>query len=334
MKILLIGMKFYNYEIMIKEEMEAQGHVVDLINDVPDNYTVVNKLCNQKITRSYIEKYQKNLLKQNDRNNYDLILVIVGRFLTEDFLKELKKRNEAARFVLYLWDDVARVDNFEEVKSYYDTIFSFDPVDCKNRGFKFLPLFYTNEFTPDNRDKQYDIYSAVSEHSDRVSIIKQVISQNKNRNLLFIVNMGKYGYARKKISDMWNKQKGISEIKYVPRPIDKQKNIEYMRSSKAILDIQFSTQKGLTIRTVESLACKTKLITTNPTVKLYDFYHPNNIYILKRENPQIDWKFLDLPYYNIAQEIYDKYSMGNWVKTILAEKENNFWGRGKTIADL
>lgn len=327
-------MNFYNYEVKIKEELKKLGHIVDLICDVPDNFTTVSKLCNKKYVYSYVQKHQKKLLKQRENENYDLVLVIVGRFLTTDFFETLKNRNKATRFVLYLWDDVARVENFEAVKEYYDAVFSFDPIDCKNEGFQFLPLFYTDEFMPDNRAKKYDIYSAVSEHSDRIHIIKQIITQNENKKLLFFINMGRYGYMKWKINKFLKKQSDIPEMNYVPSPIDKQANIEYMKDSVAILDIQFSTQKGLTIRTLESLACKTKLITTNQTIKLYDFYNPNNIYVLDRENPKMDWGFLDLPYCDNPQEIYEKYSLKEWTTNIIAERENTFLMDGKSVADF
>ena len=334
MNILLIGMNFYNYEVMIKEELEEQGHNVDLMNDVPDNFTTVRRMCSQKFVNRYVQKFQEKELKKREKENYDLVLVIVGRFLTEEFFQTLKSRNKDTRFILYLWDDVARVENFEMVKAYYDAVFSFDPIDCKNEGFKFLPLFYTKEFVPDDRTKKYDIYSAVSEHSDRIHIIKQIIAQNKDKKLLFFINMGRYGYMRWKINKTLKKQSDIPEMKYVPSPIDKKDNIEYMKDSVAILDIQFSTQKGLTIRTLESLACKTKLITTNPTIKLYDFYHPNNIYVLDRENPKMDWGFLSLPYCDNSQEVYEKYSLKEWAKTIIAERENKFLKDGKSVADF
>ncbi len=60
-----------------------------------------------------------------------------------------------------------------------------------------------------------------------------------------------------------------------------------------------------------------KLITTNTEVKKYDFYNSNNIWVINRENPEIPKSFLETPYESLPNEIYSKYSIGEWVKKIL-----------------
>lgn len=61
-----------------------------------------------------------------------------------------------------------------------------------------------------------------------------------------------------------------------------------------------------------------KLITTNPHVKEYDFYQPENILIVDRYNPVITKEFLNVPWKDISEEIYKKYSISSWFNTIFA----------------
>ena len=89
-----------------------------------------------------------------------------------------------------------------------------------------------------------------------------------------------------------------------------------MRISKVALDVQFGTQTGLTMRTIESLASQTKLITTNAQVKKYDFYNSKNICVIDKENPVVPKEFLESEYVNIPEEILYKYSLHNWIKKI------------------
>lgn len=63
--------------------------------------------------------------------------------------------------------------------------------------------------------------------------------------------------------------------------------IAVLAISKAQIEIQHPSQKGLTTRAFESLGTKTKLITTNPAIRQYDFYNSNNILIIDRNNPVI-----------------------------------------------
>lgn len=317
MKMLLVGMNFYNYEVLIKEEFERQGYCVDLVSDIPQNYTLLKKLLGNKWANKAAEMHQKKMLKKRENEKYDLVLVIVGRFLLRDVMTVLKEKCRG-NIVLYLWDDVARVENFEEVKDIYDKIYSFDPVDTKKYGFLFLPLFYTNEYTSAWQDeKKYDIYSALSNHSDRLRIGRDISEQGiaQGRNILFFMNLGRYDYLRK----LFNKKRK-QPIRFVSKPIDKVENIKYMRKAKAILDIQHTTQVGLTIRTLEALACEIKLITTNSSIKEYDFYNPNNILVIDRNNPIVDWRFIDEPYVKLEQNIYNKYSLKTWTEVIATGK--------------
>jgi hypothetical protein len=50
--------------------------------------------------------------------------------------------------------------------------------------------------------------------------------------------------------------------------------------AKVILDIQQKGQTGLSLRPFEAIGLQKKLITTNASIRDYDFYHPNNIMII------------------------------------------------------
>ena len=53
--------------------------------------------------------------------------------------------------------------------------------------------------------------------------------------------------------------------------------MEIFSDSRCILDAPQAGQVGLTIRTIECLGAKRKLVTTNSDIKNYDFYNENNI---------------------------------------------------------
>ena len=92
MNILIVGMRFYNYEILIKNELVNQGHNVKIINDVSSFYRFYSRLIPKKIVNKFILEYQKNILKSLNINEYEVVIVLVGRFLTKDFLEILKKK--------------------------------------------------------------------------------------------------------------------------------------------------------------------------------------------------------------------------------------------------
>ena len=91
---------------------------------------------------------------------------------------------------------------------------------------------------------------------------------------------------------------------------------EIVTNSKCVLDSAQANQNGLTIRVIEMLGAKKKIITTNEDVVNYDFYRPENVYVY---NGGFDSNnvFFKSPYQEIEDEIYKKYSLESWLKTLL-----------------
>jgi hypothetical protein len=85
---------------------------------------------------------------------------------------------------------------------------------------------------------------------------------------------------------------------------------------KAILDIEHPNQRGLTMRTFETMGAQKKLVTTNALIAEYDFFDTSNICILDRKNPKIPKDFLESPLVPLAPDIYRRYSIEGWLDEI------------------
>ena len=92
---------------------------------------------------------------------------------------------------------------------------------------------------------------------------------------------------------------------------------EIYSKSRCVVDVEDPGQHGLTMRSIEVVGLKRKLITTNKDIVNYDFYNTNNIFVLDRNNPVVDETFIDMPYKELDPEIYDKYSLKRWICSIL-----------------
>lgn len=93
-----------------------------------------------------------------------------------------------------------------------------------------------------------------------------------------------------------------------------------MALSKCLLDDTDINQQGLTQRVFDSLILQKKLITTNANVASYDFYNPNNILIIDRNIVNIPVDFFERDYKKVEIKIIEKYSIKNWVDTLLGEE--------------
>ena len=88
-------------------------------------------------------------------------------------------------------------------------------------------------------------------------------------------------------------------------------------NSKCVIDVENAGQHGLTMRSIEILGLKRKLITTNKDIKNYDFYNSSNVFILDRKNPVMDMEFFNVPYQMLEDDMYKKYSLENWIFEVL-----------------
>ena len=94
-------------------------------------------------------------------------------------------------------------------------------------------------------------------------------------------------------------------------------NLQIIKRSKCIIDIYQKHQLGLTRRPLEALFYNKKLITNNQDIVNYDFYNPNNIYILKQINIIDILNFMDKKREEIPHEIKEQYDIRNWLKRFM-----------------
>jgi hypothetical protein len=90
--------------------------------------------------------------------------------------------------------------------------------------------------------------------------------------------------------------------------------------SKAVLDLAHEKQQGLTMRTMETLGIKRKMVTNNKYIKEYEFYNENNIHVFDGKNfvlPGAEW--LDEPYVE-NEEVRKRYSIHAWLSNLLREE--------------
>ncbi len=59
-----------------------------------------------------------------------------------------------------------------------------------------------------------------------------------------------------------------------------------------------------------------KIITTNQSIKNYDFYKPNNILIIDEKHITFKPEFFNTPYEPIPESVYNKYTLSIWVNVV------------------
>lgn len=315
MRILFISIPFYEYINKIREEIvNITGAEVDCL--IVDKRSkgfgyVANKISRGKFDLRKDTVNQKAFFHKNRNTEYDIVFVLVGRGLNFDIFEDFLKSQEKAKKILYVWDDIARIQNFEKLSPLFDRVISFDLLESGEYGFEYLPDFFCEDYTYRGEEKTIDISMIGSLHSDRIEVLSRMQSVLPEKSYKWFVKL-MTTRAHAILREDWKNNHGI--FSYSEMPISE--NAAIMKRSKATLDVQHPSQKGVSMRTIECLAAHTKLITTNESVKRYDFYNPDNILVIDRNNPVVDLKFLEVPFNTGAEDVLAKYSLNNWVKTI------------------
>lgn len=321
-KVILIALTEYAAGII--KELENLGANVVYIPDKPNNGLVCKALGRLKFEPyiRVIERYYHKKINEIPADSVDYILVIRGEYTPRKSLEELKRRFSTAPITLYMWDSLRNNKGIEEKWDCYDKVYTFDRIDYLNneQSISFLPLFYYNSYVPNEQQVPvgYDIAFIGTGHEDRVRIIKGLKRQCDQCGLSmfdYVFLPHRLIYLRNKLLNKNYRDVSLKDIHFELMPTKEAYRI--YSEAKCVVDIESPTQCGLTMRTIEMIGLRKKLITTNRDIVNYDFYNENNILVVDRKDFKIDPDFISRPYKPLDDHIYEKYSLHGWLLQVL-----------------
>ena len=318
-KVLYVAPRFFGYEKEIEDELIRRGAEVDFVLDRPFDTPFMKAIT--KVRREWIigsaDRYYRSELYKLGNKKYDLVFVISGQTLSASTLSCWRASFTTAKFVLYMWDSFANrrwaIDNLK----FFDHCFSFDRNDSEKFSLNFRPLFFSPGFEAiQNCKARFDISFVGTAHTDRYAVVSAVRRKlgHEVNSFWYLFLQARWVFWIYKLSNPVFRKAKILDFKF--SPLSKSTVQEIFSSSRVVLDIEHPQQTGLTMRTIETLGAKKKLITTNVSVASYDFFSPENICIINRLLPEIPTGFLDKKYVDVAPAIYQKYRLEGWVDEI------------------
>jgi hypothetical protein len=95
--------------------------------------------------------------------------------------------------------------------------------------------------------------------------------------------------------------------------------------SKSVLDINHPAQSGLTLRTLETIALKKKLVTSNENLFKYRFYRSEAFFIINEKSRDTFDEFLKQDY-AFPEQYYYPLSLDGWIDSVFISCEDrSFW---------
>lgn len=321
-RLLLIAPVFFNYYKEMIKELKLMGFEVDYICDAPSNSNISKAIgrINKKFIKLSTKKYfDRNVIPEIRKKKYDIILIIGGMTFafTPNMVETIRKMNRQATFIMYQWDSERNLPYSVDIHPYIDRLYSFDLTDCKQEKYTFLPLFYTRIYEKLGKikvdDYKYDCSYIGTAHPQKFKYINQmssILQEVLPRQYIYHYMPSKLKFYYHKLLAPEFKHAKMNEFK--TKKLSSDKVMEIFKESMCVLDAPQAGQTGLTIRTIECLGAKRKLITTNQDIKKYDFYNEANILVF---DGSIDKNsdFFTTPYREIREDIYKKYSLREWL---------------------
>jgi len=322
-KVLLIVPRFYGYDELIQKALMGKCSKVYKIFENRDWVNVWHRFIYVYMPlkkEKMLYNFYVNQINKCDKD-IDLVFVIRGSSLSQEIMGYMKKYfSSKCQYIMYQWDGIENNKSVMHIKDYFDKIFTFDINDSKKYGWIYRPLFYDKEMLVDIQ-KEIDITFLCSLHSQRVAVLKKLKEINRERNLSFFCHMYtnyflfiKNKYFAKKTEYMDSR---LSDIAF--KPLSLKKTYEIFAKSRIVIDYTHPRQTGYTMRTIEALVNRCKIITNNRYIANVDFYNKNNIYLYDGINVDIPQNFINSEYQEISSDVLDYYSLNGWIKSILED---------------
>ena len=221
--------------------------------------------------------------------------------------------NVARKVVAYQWDGLARFPKVFKVINHFQRFFVFDLEDYHRYRYQYPNLLPCTNFYFDipeesvSVNKNEVLYVGVY-IKDRIQSLIRVVNALSQYDLTLNINLF---YARKTPPFFH------PHITFFSKGLNYAQYLTLTKKAAVLLDIKTVDHNGLSFRIFEAIKYQKKLITDNKSIKLYDFYHPNNFYVVENDLFEGLSDFLESDFIPLSEDIRQKYSFTNWVKNIL-----------------
>lgn len=249
------------------------------------------------------------------------------------FLEYLRKRCPQAHIIYWIRNTLFSEDyrtgitssNIQEFlkrqRSLNVHVASFDKGDCQKYNLLYVPqnmgLSYWCEgkdfFLGGNlrKENKRDIIW-LGKDKGRVSLLKKLKRHFDNYHISYKMQVVR---EPKTIYDP------EMESILIDKSIPYRQYLADVAESKAILDLYQDGQDGLTLRPIEAMMLKKKLVTNLLDIDTYDFYRKENIFIIGKDDLTQLSEFLNSSYQDIPDKIIENYTFQGMIQHIYRQMQ-------------
>lgn len=214
-------------------------------------------------------------------------------------LEFIRKKYPNIKIIFWYWNPVKISLHPDNVLKLGATPWAFDKADSIKYAINHNSTFYFKDLKLEEHEIDND-FLFVGLDKGRRAILEKLESDLKRKSLrtnFYIVDSN---------ASSKNYTGNFPYISYSEYLIK-------LSKSRVIVDIMQEGQTGLTLRPMESIFFNKKIITDNLSIENADFYRPENVFILGKDDIDNIEEFINSPYRNIDHDILDSYDFKNWM---------------------
>lgn len=325
--IILAAPYLYGLDICIEENLRYLGFdVINLCYDdrdtvYPNLYSRLKTLWHKKISKD--GDYKKSLkyaayLNDIDaklsalQGKADYALCIRANIYPKAIIAKIREHSRIC--VNYQWDGISKFPDILQYCNYFDRFFVFDPHDVTaypEHGFIPTTNFYFDfplQTAVSHNGRAYFLGGHDARRAPQLNACCQAAAEAGLASDIYLYCPANHRTDYQKADIHFLDRSSVLAFK---------ENLQKTAVCSIVLDFPLNDHQGLSFRAFDALGFDKKLITSNPDIKNYDFYHPNNILIVENNDFSQLRHFLQQPYQPIAAEIKQQYSFSAWLSRIL-----------------
>ena len=222
----------------------------------------------------------------------------------KEIVKYINKKYPKKRVILWYWNSVKDSVLPYDFKNLNVELWTFDPADAKKYGLKLNTQFYIEDnFKVDlKQTKPAEDVFYVGADKDRAKYLSEMEPYFKKYGVTYNYNLVQYRNSNNKYNIEYKSQLTYAEV------------IEHSEAAKAIIDLVADWQTGITLRPLEALVLKKKLITNMKLIVNEPFYNKNNIFVLGVDDLDNICDFIYTPYdLHNHDKFVNYYSFESWL---------------------
>lgn len=313
--ILLIMPDFFSTQRDVKRALEDAGYNVFLFSDRPKSKLAKALIrINRKLLSLKMMSEVKKIIKICAGLYFKQIIIIDAQGYLKRHVKKLLEEIRHEDNVFYIWDSIKNYPYTLKIMPLFNHTITFNYEDYNKFNFDyFLPLFIPYDYcTKVNQKENYkfDISFVGTGRPEKYYHLKRIFEKAKQsdmntfcylylpfRPLFYFYKLTSKKFKGAKISEFSFKKLSSENIRLI------------YSDSKYLLDVGNPTGDGLSLRVFEAIGSNRKLILTNRSISIYDFYNESNFYVWNGSFDSCN-EFFNADY--VCTNV-DKYYIYNWI---------------------